>query len=497
MASLDFFRERLVGLINELDADSLAVFIDRERQTEMLARLAKTIEASHQVAIQTLADLVADDFPDISGSLRESLGDVDEDADQFSESELGFFIYHLNNQTDTLYDGLEANAPVTLSLNLLRGILPEPFILASQTNLLFNATATSPKRKVWVSDDGTVFGTAQYEQLDFGWSKAVINLINTLWNGTIVKPFPTRDSFSTVPLVANAEGGVKIAIIGDWGGGNDLAREVMQTVKELNPDYVIHLGDTYYAGTDQNGTPPNEEQDFLVDFWKKYGPAEEGKCFTLNSNHEMYSGAKGYFKVALIDKMFSAQENYSYFALEFGNWIIAGFDSAYYASLPTYLNGGMGNATDPQYDFLQKVGTTGKNTILMCHHNPISYKGKKDGWFGGQSKFWKQIAETITPDYWYWGHIHLGSVYNDTSAAGSVKSRCIGHSCIPIGTARGLIGEGRVNWFANTPFNDPAEEVYPKGASRIKNGFCMITLTTDGISEDFYDAGSTVPVYSI
>ena len=497
MASLDFYREKLSDLVNELPADGLEVFTDRDRQTEMLAKLAKTIEASHQMAIQTLSELIAEEFPDIAASLRENLGEVDEDADQYAESELGFFIYYLRNQPELIQENLGDNVAVTQAINLLSGVLPEPFLMVDQTNLLFSGTATDPRRKVWVSGDGTVWGTAQYEQLDTGWFKAVVNLIDTLWHQSFVKPFPTRSGFNPVQLEANAQGSVKISIIGDWGGGNDLAKEVMQTVNELAPDYVIHLGDTYYAGTDQKGTPPNEEQEFLVDFWKKYGPSGDGKCFTLNSNHEMYSGARGYFNVALPDPMFSAQEKFSYFALEFGNWIIAGFDSAYYASLPTYLNGGMGGDDDPQYDFLEKVSKQGKKTILMCHHNPISYKGKKNGWFGSQSKFWQQIAETITPDYWYWGHIHLGAVYNETSAANGVQSRCIGHSCIPIGTPSGLVGESRVNWFANTPFDDPDEIVYPKGASRVKNGFSMITLTADGIREDFYDAGSSKPVYSV
>ena len=41
----------------------------------------------------------------------------------------------------------------------------------------------------------------------------------------------------------------KVAIVGDWGTGQDAAKLVLRQIANKKPDVVIHLGDIYYAGT--------------------------------------------------------------------------------------------------------------------------------------------------------------------------------------------------------------------------------------------------------
>ena len=50
-----------------------------------------------------------------------------------------------------------------------------------------------------------------------------------------------------------------IALIADWGAANSSARDISDRIKERQPDYVVHLGDIYYAGTKpgMRGNPPN------------------------------------------------------------------------------------------------------------------------------------------------------------------------------------------------------------------------------------------------
>ena len=80
-------------------------------------------------------------------------------------------------------------------------------------------------------------------------------------------------------------------------------------------DYIVHLGDVYYAGT------TGEESGNFVDLWPK--AYASGNSFTLNSNHEMYYGANGYFKTALgSGAPFAHQKNTSYFALTYGDWVV-------------------------------------------------------------------------------------------------------------------------------------------------------------------------------
>src|SRR5207253_2455371 len=112
-----------------------------------------------------------------------------------------------------------------------------------------------------------------------------------------VREVSSLAAFGTSPATINASGdSLKIALIGDWGTGPWTdgtipypAVEVMNQVKQLTPDFTIHLGDVYYAGTAGFGS--DEEVKNFVDLWVS---GTRGS-FMLNSNHEMYSGAQGYF----------------------------------------------------------------------------------------------------------------------------------------------------------------------------------------------------------
>src|ERR1051326_4745021 len=54
----------------------------------------------------------------------------------------------------------------------------------------------------------------------------------------------------------------RIAIVGDWGTGQDAARGVLQRIAARDPDVVIHLGDVYYSGTD------DEFQKYFYPIWR-------------------------------------------------------------------------------------------------------------------------------------------------------------------------------------------------------------------------------------
>src|SRR6185295_13105251 len=104
-----------------------------------------------------------------------------------------------------------------------------------------------------------------------------------------------------------------VAIVGDWGGGNEAAQAVAKQIAVIKPDHVIHLGDVYYAGT------PKEVKDRFLKYWPK--PKNPGHSLALNSNHEMYSGGYGYFDLTL--KEF--QQPASYWGLARDSWLVDGF----------------------------------------------------------------------------------------------------------------------------------------------------------------------------
>jgi len=152
---------------------------------------------------------------------------------------------------------------------------------------------------------------------------------NTRWPGCLVG-LDHRHPFETVrgPIpLSGSPTALTLTMAGYWGSGawNDPgktypAKTVLEQMVETRPDFMVHLGDVYYAGTPAGlGLDPNEEKRYFIDLWQ---PGSRG-ALALNSNHEMYSGANGLFE-ALDSPLFEAQKGATYFAIEIENWLVLG-----------------------------------------------------------------------------------------------------------------------------------------------------------------------------
>lgn len=491
-----------------------------------IAPLLQLLEASHHQGVLDLSAALTPHDPDMAASLAartyEAVGVTAGEFDMAdTDNDLAFCLYWMHDLPPDVMEAIRAHAFLKQLWPLVMAAAPEPVITAAEMQAI---TGLAAKQKlVLATEDGTVLGTHKYEQLDPGWLWAPVNRILNWWQG----PAKFRHASEFAPIALSprtdtgTEGTVKVAIIGDWGtgtyapsaeGDGQQAAEVLKTANSLNPDYIIHLGDTYYAGTGSSRPPANEERDNLTTLWASLTPGfPKDRFFTLNSNHEMYGGAYGLYAQALDQPLFAAQGGVTYFALQFKNWLLGGIDSAYYSDSITYLKGGLGKPDkhDPQYGFLQDfkayADAGGMTTLLMSHHNPITTFA--DGLFGS---LWDDVTGTgtLTPDYWYWGHIHLGAVYADDAPiwqqlgiSGKIKARCVGHSAIPVATPWGFSEPEHADaasWWAATPKNPPVDtDKFPvQRAARIKNGFAMITLSEGSIVEAIYDEGSTTPVWT-
>jgi hypothetical protein len=270
-----------------------------------------------------------------------------------------------------------------------------------------------------------------------------------------------------------------LAIAGDFGTGNwgTAAKPAASTkiatlgIPGLAPTLTIHLGDVYYEGSS------SEETNNLVKLWPPgSGPATS---FTMNSNHEMYSGAKPYFVQALGSPLFAAQKPYSFFALENTNWVIVGLDSAYYSDeLTLYMNGSLGAGA--QVEFLKSQAQKGKKVILLTHHNGLAEDGS------ATTGLWNEVMSCFPagsgPAYWYWGHVHAGVVYQPKNG---VQCRCAGHGALPWGYASEL-DNPNVAWFEKRNAGDPGDTL------RVFNGFTFLQLTGASVNETFYDENGGV-----
>lgn len=359
-----------------------------------------------------------------------------------------------------------------------------------------------------VGDDGTIYGLAKYEQLDERWMIAALNYILNIVHPGDIHPF-SQATIAVATLTAKDNKSEPVlGIVGDWGGGaypecgaNGVtlpspAQRVQAALKQTPMDYLFHLGDTYYAGTDGSRLGPNsahEEQENLVDMWPSQGA---GRNYTLNSNHEMYGAAQGYFKTALAQSgLFNQQNGASMFALRYPlaqsgkSWLVLGLDSAYFSDKENgpsmYMVGAIGSKKflDEHQRQMHEIaricnGHAGP-IMVMTHHNPC------DTITTQTNILYDQVVAAIgrAPTLWIWGHVHQCIIYNqmiiDAKSRGPVissitKGRCCGHGAVPYGPAWGLEHSG-LPYVAGTH-----DDAFPEGNPRVYNGYATVTLQKDG-----------------
>lgn len=324
-----------------------------------------------------------------------------------------------------------------------------------------------------VGPDGQVyFGNVDYDSTDPGWAYVFL-----AWDWTEGQTPPFGDKPATIETPST----VTISLLGDWGGDNTAAKEIASKVDASG--FMVHLGDVYYAGTNENGLV---ERDYQQEKFLTPWPGRSEQSFALNSNHDLYAHGTGYFNTTLASPTFQSQNGCSYFALYNGSSRIVGLDTAYFdqdASATGYMIGTLGPTgprTQAQFlnDQAQAAAAAKQTLILLTHHNGLLYDGLVT------TRLWDEVVAQLTPlsggrVIWYWGHEHMGVVYTDRKASGiTISPRCCGHSCIPWGVAAGLKTSG-VAWHEQTVLG-PGPNYF------VANGYATLEIDDSSISETFY-----------
>jgi hypothetical protein len=470
-----------------------------------------------------------------------------------------FKTYQSENAADlscwSIFDGLWADLQQSeaLLILLMDGKEPSPsvpgdielgpalYILNEHVSFLKSApfcmpetTITSSMIASWdatlkgngvVYNNGTLFSYDTYCQFDLGWYTVALVHYLQLKAGflgiTLYSPFPANPI--TVAVDSSNES-LTIALAGDWGTGfypdgnvDCPAQLVGNAIDGVGADYTIHLGDVYYAGTNNGKVPiihtpiDGEEQKNFVDVWK----AGSSGSFTMNSNHEMYDGANGLFDVALGDPgkaLFSQQQGTSYFALTYENWVVIGLDSGYFDPSSMFMAGAIGNDDNTQQaDFINTLDLDGKQIIVLTHHIGIEFDGSTVNNLN-EAKYnaglWDQVTTALgqggaprNPDFWYYGHVHNGVAYNadapavsglTTPSGNAPMMRCNGHGSLPFGKGYALLQQDGsyipgVDYMSYTPMPNPNSQQ----GNRVLNGFATIELSKNQIIETFYEVSAT------
>jgi Calcineurin-like phosphoesterase len=121
-------------------------------------------------------------------------------------------------------------------------------------------------------------GELKFARCDaLGWSECVTTYLAYKASGGDLPYLPNMN------VVIELEKRSKIAMIGDWGTGGDVALNLLKQVASLKPEVLIHLGDVYYAGTRQ------EEQSHFLEVCR-HVLGNDVPLFSLCGNHDMLLG---------------------------------------------------------------------------------------------------------------------------------------------------------------------------------------------------------------
>ena len=245
----------------------------------------------------------------------------------------------------------------------------------------------------WVDDLRSrfrAFGPCDIKYLE----PVLASLLNRLGDG--------KHAFSSVPADCPLAENATVLVVGDWATGLPQARNVAARMREHLAAvpagvecHVIHLGDTYYSGLE------DECRRRFLDLWP-VDPGGAASSWTLAGNHDMYAGGYGYFNVLLADPRFAKQKGCSYFRLGNAQWQILGLDSS-------YLDPDKPDLQAPQPQWLsEQTADASRGTVLLSHHQPFSPYEDVESALPGTVR---TALGGRRVEAWLWGHEHRCAVY--------------------------------------------------------------------------------------
>jgi hypothetical protein len=271
----------------------------------------------------------------------------------------------------------------------------DPFLAQLQAYLAKTACEKSVDEEAPLSTREVMYDDTDW----LGWTRSFFDWWRKL------EPAPFRQNrgneFNSIPNNAN------LVIFGDWGSGRYGAPVIARTVQAMTSPVtaVIHLGDTYYAGT------PEELQANVLAIWPRRSDAES---YLMNGNHERYGGDLGYY-----DALDQIEQPFSYFALENDHYLFIALDSAWEDAALA------GNQVAWVRALLDGAGD--RKVVLLTHHEPFS---AFENGGGGMMAQLDPFLSARRIHAWIWGHEHRCVLYQPHPRWG-LSGRCVGHGGYP------------------------------------------------------------------
>ena len=270
---------------------------------------------------------------------------------------------------------------------------------------------------------------AEYGTCDPRWGECILEYIAhyaTSAHGHVpYKRWPHVDAFVR-PLPERC----RIAIVGDWGTGDERAQRLLEEVGRRRPDILIHLGDIYYSCT-------NAEADRFLSNVRAVFPKGSGvTVLTLCGNHDMYSGGAPFY--GLLGQI---GQDASYFCLQNDHWQVLAADTGYNdfdvreeGKVSTWVRDydeGSEDYSELAWHHRRLTQAGARRTILLTHHQPFSANGTIDPGSALNKRLLGQFQPFLGRiPLWIWGHEHNQVIYGPH--AGVERGRCIGASAVPV-----------------------------------------------------------------
>jgi hypothetical protein len=325
----------------------------------------------------------------------------------------------------------------------------------------------------YVNGDGARFEeyrtalTEKFGGCDPNFSKAAAKYAEFLLKSGVT-PYRRWRNLSDFVIEGKLPTDAIIGLVADWATGQPEAIEVLSQVKRQNPNIVVHLGDTYYAGT------AREMENYFYKPWMQIlQPDTSGiTSFITPGNHDLYSGGQPFYDV--IDKF---GQPASYFCLRNQHWQLIGIDTA----LNDRLGGPPTSLEETEVEWLRdKINNAGgRRTLLLSHHQLFSANER----FGDKSfneNLYRQL-EPLLPkvDLWLWGHEHDLVIFGDHLKLR--RGRCIGGSAFPVGKYE----MPAVPKNPDVPINK--QVMLSKGAVFYQHCYALIRLNGPGATVGYYE----------
>jgi hypothetical protein len=292
--------------------------------------------------------------------------------------------------------------------------------------------------------------------------------------------------------VITIKSGSRIGLIGDWGTGAAPARRILEQVRQLSPDVLVHLGDIYYSGTESECSSNFEE--IVDDVFERSKSALP--VYTLAGNHDMYCGGVGYYElIKRLNKPPMVQEA-SFFCLraEDESWQLLAMDTGQHDYSPFSVNNIVTFVGEAEQEWhRQRLQEFSGKTILLSHHQLFSAfsqigKPAADGEVVPYNPRLQQTCQALSAAgngiaAWFWGHEHNLCVY--APYLGLKRGRCLGHGAIPV-------------FAADNPYDPLPQIKNPPGIQAgtmlsvagelYTHGFALLSLNANGVAAaDYYE----------